>query len=1021
MIKLINKAVSGRLRLKVACLYRSESACSLLVQNLLQVEGIETCKANPLTANILILFRKDLSHEHIVRQTEAIVSAICQENRFPSIPPTTREDRPVKDKPFSRRKLRRLIVHAESQPEGPFHTFEVETLKANFGVDTSMGLSNERAKELQKRYGPNVLPEAVPRSGLSIFLGQFKSLPVALLGVAAGVSAFTGGLLDALIIGAVVVINACIGYVTEMQAEKTIHSLKGLVKPKAFVMRSSKVIEIEAEDVVPGDLLVLKPGCYVAADARLIEAVHLSVDESALTGESMPVIKEPTVVFADPNVPLADRVNMVYMGTLITGGQGVALVVNTGRHTEIGRIQTMVNQARPPQTPMERQLDEIGTRLVYISGLVCLAVFFIGILRGRGLLEMFKIAISLAVAAVPEGLPTVATTTLAIGIKKMKSHHVLIRRLDAVETLGAVQTICLDKTGTLTLNQMTLTNIYTGMRELTVDTDGIYEKGNRIDLLTRKEAFELLKVCVLCNESEIENANGGFIVRGSSTENALIYAAYGAGIDVKALRKAHPLLKIRHRSENCNIMVTMHSIKDGAEGQTYIAIKGSPNEVLALCTWHMVDGVIMPISDEQRAEIEAQNEHMAGNALRVLAVAYAATGEIEGCYEDLHLCDLCDLPTDRQNFIWLGLTGMIDPIRKGVKELIEAYHRAGINTIMITGDQVPTAYSIGKALNLSNDEQLEILDSTHLSDIAPELLTALAQKVHVFARVSPANKLQIVQALQASGKIVAMTGDGINDGPALKAADIGIAMGHTGTDVAREVADVVIEDDNLQTMIISISQGRTIYGNIRKSVRFLLSTNMSEIMVMFLSITAGLREPLNTMQLLWINLLSDIAPGLALSMEEPEPDVMTRPPRSPNTSIINKEDFKRITFEASMLTAGSMASYLYGVSRYGLGPRASSLSFLSLTLAQILHAISSRSEKHRFWESNSMKPNPYINWAVGGSLLLQLFAIAFPPLRSLLGIGPIGLLDGLVVGATSTIPLIVNESTKRKDKPMEAI
>ncbi len=1021
MIRLLNRAVSGRVRLKVACLYRSETACSMLVQRLMQVEGIETCKANPLTANILVLFRKDLSHDQIVKQTELIVSEILHNSSNPSTTPIKKSDRPVKDKPLSRRRLRRLIIQAESQPEGPFHTASIDTLKANLEADTSKGISTERAKELLKRYGPNILPESVPRSGLGIFFGQFKSLPVALLGVAAAISAFTGGLLDALIIGAVVSLNACIGYITEMQAEKTIHSLKGLVKPKAFVMRNAKVIEIEAEDVVPGDLLVLRPGCYVAADARLIEAVHLSVDESALTGESMPVIKDSTVVFTDPNIPLADRVNMVYMGTLITGGQGLALVVNTGRHTEIGRIQTMVDQARPPQTPMERQLDEIGTRLVYISGVVCLAVFFIGLLRGRGLLEMFKIAISLAVAAVPEGLPTVATTTLAIGIKKMKAHHVLIRRLDAVETLGAVQTICLDKTGTLTLNQMTLTDIYTGMRELKVSNDGIFENGNRIGPHDRKEVFELIKVCVLCNESEVENGNGTLIVRGSSTENALIYAAYGAGIDVKALRKAYPLLKIRHRSENCNIMVTMHRIKGGSEHQTYIAIKGSPNEVLALCTWHMVDGVIMPISDEQRSEIVTQNEQMAGNALRVLAVAYAATGEIEGCYEDLHLCDLCDLPTDRQNFIWLGLTGMIDPIRDGVKELIAAYHRAGINTIMITGDQVPTAYSIGKSLNLSNDDQLEILDSTHLAEIAPELLTALAQKVHVFARVSPANKLQIVQALQASGRIVAMTGDGINDGPALKAADIGIAMGHTGTDVAREVADVVIEDDNLQTMIMSISQGRTIYGNIRKSVRFLLSTNMSEIMVMFLSITGGLREPLSTMQLLWINLLSDIAPGLALSMEEPEADVMTRPPRSPNTPIINQEDFKRIAFEATTLTAGSMASYLYGIFRYGLGPRASSLSFLSLTLAQILHALSSRSEEHRFWEANAIKPNRYINWAVGCSLLLQLFAIAFPPLRGLLGVGPIGLLDGLVIGASSTIPLIVNESTKKKDKPLEAI
>lgn len=1020
MLKIINSSTPGRVRLRVDCLYRSEAIKAILEQRLVEINGVEHCRANILTSNILILYKKDHSHDYIISQASLVVEEICQSqvtivrSAKPSVKPSNRENT------LSRKKLRRLVTNAEPQTEEPYHLVGVEVIKERFDVDITKGMSHERSSELLKRFGPNVLPESVPRSGLSIFIGQFKSLPVALLGVAAGVSAFTGGLLDALIIGAVVVINACIGYITEVQAEKTIHSLKGLVKPKALVLRNSKVVEVAAQDIVPGEILILKPGCYVAADARLIEASHLSVDESALTGESMPVLKDSSVL-KDKNIPLADRLNMVYMGTLITGGQGIAVVVNTGRYTEIGKIQLLVGEAKSPQTPMERQLEEIGTRLVYISGIVCIVVFLIGLLRGRGFLEMFKIAISLAVAAVPEGLPTVATTTLALGIKNMKRHHVLIRHLDAVETLGAVQTICLDKTGTLTLNQMTLTTIYSGMRYVYVSDKGFLSGDDTIIPTSHRDISELLKVCVLCNESELEEGNGSILVRGSSTENALIYSAFAAGIDVKALRSQYPLLKIRHRSENCNIMVTMHSIGDSNSEQTYIAVKGSPNEVLALCQWHIVDCEVVPISDSQRAEIESQNEKMAGNALRVLGVAYAATGEVEGCEKPLNLCDLCELPTDKQNFIWLGLTGMIDPIRKGVKELIASYHRAGIDTIMITGDQVPTAYSIGKELNLSRGEQLEILDSTHLSDISPEILTALAQKVHVFARVSPANKLQIVQALQSSGRIVAMTGDGINDGPALKAADIGIAMGHTGTDVAREVADVVIEDDNLETMIISISQGRTIYNNIRKSVRFLLSTNMSEIMVMFAAITGGLGQPLSAMQLLWINLLSDIAPGLALSMEQPEADVMHMAPRDPSLPIINKEDFKRIAFEASTLTAGSMAAYLYGISRYGVGQRASSLSFLSLTLAQILHSLSSRSEKHSILQSNAMAENKYINWAVGGSFLLQLLAMVVPSIRGLLGIAPLSLLDGVVIGSSTVLPFIINESTKRNNKISEAL
>lgn len=1019
MLTVIHNSLSGRIRLKISLLYHSEYLKSELLRRLAETEWIESAKASTITATVLILFKRELTHQHVIDYVNFLLKELVPQftssnGNSHSIKPKGNANNSQKQS-LTQKKLRRLVINAEAQSERPYHTLETTKVEELFEVDRTKGLSPERASSLLKSFGPNVLPEAVPRSGWSIFFGQLKSLPVALLGVAATVSIFTGGLIDALIIAGVVLINATIGYVTEVQAERTIYALKNLVKPTAFVLRNGKAKEISAEEIVPGDLLLLKPGCYVAADARLLEASHLSVDESALTGESMPVLKD-TAKLSDKNIPLADRTNMVYMGTLITGGQGLAVVVNTGRYTEIGKIQLMVGETRPPQTPMERQLEQIGTRLVYISGIVCVIVFFIGLLRGRGLLEMFKIAISLAVAAVPEGLPTVATTTLALGIKNMKRHNVLIRHLDAVETLGAVQTICLDKTGTLTLNKMTLTTIYSGMRYFKLfDGQYLYED-TPIDANQYKELQELLKVCVLCNESEVENQNGHLVVRGSSTENALIYAAFNAGIDVKAMRKQYPLLKIRHRSENCNIMVTMHSIKDGKPGQTYIAIKGSPNEVLALCQWHLVDGVVVPMNDSHRAEIVAQNEWMAGNALRVLGVAYAATGEIEGCDEPLHLCDLCDLPAHRQNFIWLGLTGMIDPIRKGVKELIAAYHEAGIDTIMITGDQVPTAYSIGKELNLSRGEQLEILDSTHLSEISPELLTALAQKVHVFARVSPANKLQIVQALQSAGKIVAMTGDGINDGPALKAADIGIAMGHTGTDVAREVSDVVIEDDNLETMIVSIRQGRTIYGNIRKSVRFLLSTNMSEIMVMFACITAGIGQPLSAMHLLWINLLSDIAPGLALSMEQPEPDIMKQPPRDPSLPIISTADFKRIALEASTLTAGSMSAYLYGIARYGIGQRASTLSFLSLSLAQIIHAYSCRSDKHSLFDKEKLAPNKYINWAVGGSFALQLLAIAFPPLRNLLGIAPLSLIDATVVGASTILPLLVNEGTKKINK-----
>jgi Ca2+-transporting ATPase len=453
-------------------------------------------------------------------------------------------------------------------------------------------------------------------------------------------------------------------------------------------------------------------------------------------------------------------------------------------------------------------------------------------------------------------------------------------------------------------------------------------------------------------------------------------------------------------------MLTLHG-QTNNQGRL-VAVKGSPREVLDLCSWHMKDGAKLPLTDEDRTIIELENEYMGGEAFRILGLAYASSEN------DLH--EKGEEVLFRKEFIWLGIAGIADPVRQGVKTLMGEFHRAGIDTVMITGDQSPTAYAIARELNLSNGQQLEILDSRHLTNIPPEILTALCERAHVFARVTPSHKLQIVQALQGAGKIVAMTGDGINDGPALKAADIGIAMGHTGTDVAREVADVIIEDDNLQTMIIAVSYGRTIYNNIRKSLHFLLSTNMSEIMVMFSAITLGLGQPLNAMQLLWINLLSDIFPGLALALEPPEPDVLNHPPRPAQEEIIKPSDFKRITFESAVLSAGALSAYGYGIARYGIGPQAGTLAFTSLTIGQLLHSLSCRSDHISIFDQEKLPANRYLNIALGGSLFLQVLAMAVPGLRSLLGITTIGLMDGAVIGASALLPLFVNEITKTQRK-----
>ena len=1026
MVQAIHTSVKGRARYKIKGLYRSESLKKHIECRLLEKEGISHFSVNAITGNILIFFNSNNNTHTIASVIEGIVIEHKETvgSQQSSVRRSTGEHRQLQ----SRRKLRRAITHAEDQRIESWHLMESPDVIALLETSMDLGLSEDYAKENLKKYGPNILPESVPRSGLSILIDQFKSLPVALLGAAAGLSIVTGGIADALVILGVIAINGAIGYITESQSEKTIHSLKSLVRPSALIIREGSLREIGAEDIVPGDIMVLRPGSYVAADARLIEAHHLSIDESALTGESMPVLKRVQSlefrVMSD--IPLADRTNMVYMGTLVTGGQGIAVVVATGRFTEMGKIQTLVGEARTPETPMERQLNRMGTQLVLISGAVCGVVFIIGILRGYGFIQMLKTSISLAVAAVPEGLPTVATTTLALGIRNMKRHNVLIRHLDAVETLGSVQTICLDKTGTITMNRMSVVEVHTGMKRLRASDGKFLSLEGFVNPYACEELLRLIHVSVLCNETEVGMQEGEYILSGSPTENAFIHMAISSGVDILMLRGKFPILSIKHRSENRNFMVTVHSIKvHGSENHhgKIIAIKGSPNEVLSMCSCHMKDGQKLLLTEDDRLAIEIENERMAGDALRVLGVAYAFIDEgiikegqgswAEGQEKDELNSELSTLNSE---LIWLGLVGMADPIRNGVKELMGLFHKAGIDTVMITGDQSPTAYAIGKELNLSKGEQLEILDSTHLTNIEPDVMKALCERVHVFSRVSPAHKLQIVQALQKAGKVVAMTGDGINDGPALKAANIGIALGHTGTDVAREVADIVLEDDNLETMIIAISHGRTIYNNIRKSVHFLLSTNMSEIMVMFTGIAGGLGQPLNAMQLLWINLISDIAPGLALALEPPEPDVLSRPPRDPEEPIVKSSDFKRIAFESTMLSAGALGAYGYGIMRYGMGARASTMAFMSLTSGQLLHAISCRSEQHSIFDKDRLPPNKYLNAALAGSLSLQVLSMAVPGLRSLLGITPISLIDGLVIGGSAAIPLLVNESTKNKEK-----
>ena len=985
MVQAIHIAVKGRARFKVNELYRSEALKIHLERSLSTCSEIVSVSANVFTSNILVSFDRMSSVDRIKALIEEIVLDYNRQNRkFQKT-----------NLPKSVERSPQPVINAQKQTTEDWHLMAVDSVLETLQTSQTAGLSDDSVAENLQKYGPNALPEAATRSDLSIFVDQFKSLPVGLLGVAAGISFFTGGVVDALVIIGVIGLNAAIGYATESQSEKIIHSLKSREPESTWLIRNSRQTEIPTENVVLGDILILKPGSYVVADARLLAADNLSVDESALTGESLPVTKS-TASLTGVDIPLGDRLNLVYKGTVVTGGQGLAAVVATGRFTEMGKIQQQVDTAIATETPLARQLDEVGTQLVLLSLGICGFVFGIGILRGYGLLQMLKSSISLAVAAVPEGLPTIATTTLALGIQDMRQHNVLVRSLSAVEALGSVQTICLDKTGTITENRMSVVEIHADNKQIQVADCQFIAEAENINPYACHELLKLIHVTVLCNESQVSQQGSEFTVTGSATENALIYLAIAAGVDAIALKQKYPLLQTQPRSENRNYMSTIHATD---EEHQLVAVKGSPAEVVQICQWWLKNGQLVPLTEEDRQAIEIENDRMAGKALRVLGVAY--------CQSPQKIED-----GEPQELIWLGLVGMADPVRVGVKELMRDFHQAGIDTVMITGDQSPTAYAIAKELQLSKDEQLEILDSTNLNHLTPEALTALVDKVDVFARISPSNKLQIVQALQAAGKVVAMTGDGINDAPALKAAEVGVAMGKGGTDVAREVADIILEDDRLETMIVAVSRGRTIYNNIRKSVHFLLSTNLSEILVMTTATTVGLGEPLNAIQLLWLNLVTDIFPGLALALEPPEPNVLTQPPRSPQEPIIKNSDFSRIAFESATISLCTLGAYGYGILRYGVGQQASTIAFMSLTSAQLLHTISCRSEIHSIFSQTKLPNNQYLNIALAGSFSLQFLALSIPPLRSILKITPIDLLDGAVIGASALLPLLANESTK---------
>mgnify|MGYP006278501063 FL=1 len=973
----VHTCVPGRARFKVVGLKFNKQLTRGLELGLRNVSTIKAVRGNPNNGSLLVHFHPETAWSKIRDQ----ITRVWAETK--NKPPSTND-------------------RTTSCTDPIYHRLSAKRTLDSIESSKSHGLTVEEAQQRLKRYGPNILPAAPQKSGWAMFTEQFFSLPVALLGAAAGISILTGGLLEAAVISGVVVANSLIGFATERQSEKAIASLQRLDPPPARVLRNNDKTSIPAADLVPGDILILQPGTYVGADSRIIQADNLTVDESILTGESLPVEKVHKAL-PKKHLPVAEQTNMAFMGTVVTGGHGWAVVVATGQDTEMGQLYWHLTQTERPRPPIEKKLARTGDQLVSLWCGICGAVFLLGLIRGFTIWNMLGLSVSLAAAAVPEGLPAAATTTFALGIKRMRGHGIIIRQLEAVETLGSVQTVCFDKTGTITRNQMHVEEIFSGGRRIVHAENRLFENTLQVQAWEDPSLHQILTVGSLCSQVKINGQNGKKPeLLGSPTENALIRLALEQGLDVQDMRKKHALIQVNHRSQKIQIMSTLH---DTPEGGYLHALKGNPLEVLDLCQEQFTDGHVTPLQQADVEAIRAENACMAQKGYRVLGFATRSVASTRDMGK-------------KNGFVWLGLVGMADPLREGVAEVVQAFHRAGIVTVMITGDQRLTAESVARQINLSGDETLQIMDSTEMESLSDEEFSRRAAGVHVFARVSPAHKLKIVQALQNQGRIVAMTGDGINDGPALKAADVGIAMADGGADVARDVADVILEYDHLDSMIQAISDGRTTYTNIKKSVHFFLSTNFSETMLMSGAIAAGVGSPLTSMQLLWINLISDIFPGLSLSMEAQDPDVINQHPRDPQEPLFRTQDYLRMTRESGVITANAMGAYTFGLLRYGPGLHAGALAFHSLTLSQLLHAYSCRSRNRL--GSTPKKSNPWLHTAVLGSIGLHVLTIIVPGLRTFLNLTPLRLVDLGVIAGSNLASLGLNEVLKGQDKERSA-
>ena len=858
-----------------------------------------------------------------------------------------------------------------------WYTKNIKDVERELKTNIKTGLKDIDVKVRLDEFGENIIEEGKKESIIIRFIKQFKDFMIIILIIAAIVSAIvsylenTGDYFDSLIIIAIVLFNGIMGLIQETKAEKAIEALKKMSSPVAKVRRNGKVQTIKGKDVVPGDIVILEAGSFVPADIRLINTYNLKIEESSLTGETEPVLKNSYSIFIDRNVPLGDIKNMAFGNTIVVNGHAEGIVVETGMNTEVGKIAKMIIKNVAPMTPIQKKLEEVGKTLGITCIAICIFIFIIGVIKKISVIEMFMTSVGLAVAAIPEGLPAIVTIILSIAVTKMAKKNAIIRKLPAVETLGSSKVICSDKTGTLTENNMKV-----------------------VEVVGNKE--KVLKFSTLCTDCEIVDN----VIEGEPTEKAIVKEALENNINKYTEMTNMPRVAEIPFDSTRKLMTTVHELKNGGYR---IITKGAPDVLLDKCSYYEEMNNIKEFDKSFYDLIKNKNNKMAEKALRVLAVAYLDV--------DI-LPSQIDSETIEKGLIFIGLIGMIDPPREGVKEAVKECKKAGIKTVMITGDHIITAKAIAKEIGILGKDELAITGN-ELDKLTDKELVKNIMNYSVFARVTPEHKVRIVKLFQRAGMVVAMTGDGVNDAPALKKADIGISMGLKGTDVAKNASDMILNDDNFVTIVEAVKQGRNIFDNIKKAIHFLIATNIGEIVTIFIGLLLGMKSPLLAIQLLWVNLVTDSLPAIALGLELPEKDIMERKPRDPRKSIFADGLFGKIITEGLMIGMFTIIAFSIGNKYYGLEV-GRTMAFISLGMLELIHSFNIKSEGTIF--TKKLFDNKYLIGAFILGTILQVEIVFVPVLADLFKLEKLNLVQWGITIIISVMPIIIMEIQKKFDK-----